>query len=263
MKIFAFLLFSPFCLFAQVGIGTTNPNPKSMLEISSTSDGGATYKAFMPPRVPTNTERDAINPGFQDVGLLVFVLQTGCLHIWDGNSWEDISCITVAQPEIWINEFHYDNIGTDVNEGFEIAGAASTDLSTYSVYLYNGLNGQTYNTVINLSGSIDNESNGFGAISFILATDGLQNGAPDGLMLYNNSTATVVQFLSYEGSFVATNGPANGATTNDIGVTESNTTTAVGTSLQLTGTGNEYSQFNWNTPLPASFGTLNAGQIIN
>lgn len=117
--------------------------------------------------------------------------------------------------------------------------------------------------MINLTGVIDNESNGFGALSFMLPVDGLQNGNPDGLMLYNNSTATIVQFLSYEGVFTATNGPANGITSTDIGVTESNTTTPVGSSLQLTGTGNEYSQFTWNTPLPASFGSLNLGQIIN
>lgn len=142
-KLFLPLFFYAFLLNGQVGIGTTSPSPKAMLEINSTSDGGSTYRGFMPPRVPTNTERDAINPGFLDVGLLVFVLQTGCLQIWDGNSWEDISCITVAQPEVWINELHYDNIGVDSNEGFEIAGAAGTDLGNYSVYLYNGSNGQT------------------------------------------------------------------------------------------------------------------------
>ena len=29
----------------------------------------------------------------------------------------------------WVNELHYDNGGSDMNEGFEIAGAAGTDLS--------------------------------------------------------------------------------------------------------------------------------------
>jgi hypothetical protein len=32
-----------------------------------------------------------------------------------------------------INEIHYDNTGGDLNEGFEIAGIAGTDLSCYDV----------------------------------------------------------------------------------------------------------------------------------
>ena len=37
---------------------------------------------------------------------------------------------------------------------------------------------------------------------------GIQNGAPDGVALYQISTNMVIQFLSYEGSFQATGGPA-------------------------------------------------------
>jgi hypothetical protein len=39
-----------------------------------------------------------------------------------------------------------------------------------------------------------------------------------------------VQFLSYEGSFTATNGPASGMTSTDIGIAESSTA-VVGNSL--------------------------------
>jgi hypothetical protein len=52
-----------------------------------------------------------------------------------------------------------------------------------------------------------NQSNGFGTV--FVAISGLQNGAPDGLALVNN-LGSVIQFLSYEGFFVTTNGPANG-----------------------------------------------------
>jgi hypothetical protein len=83
-------------LYCQVGIGTTSPNPKSMLEVSSTSDGGATYKGFMPPRVPDVAARDAINPTVADVGLLVFVETSGCLEVWNGSGWESVHCINSA-----------------------------------------------------------------------------------------------------------------------------------------------------------------------
>lgn len=94
----------------------------------------------------------------------------------------------------WINEFHYDNTGTDTGEFFEIAGAAGTNLTGWSLVAYNGANGQSYATV-NLSGVLPNQQNGYGTLSFALV---LQNGAPDGFALVS-PTNVVVQFLSYKG----------------------------------------------------------------
>ena len=97
-------------IYCQVGIGTTTPTPASMLEISSTSDGGVTYGGFMPPRVPNIAARDAINAGYADYGLTIFLLNyannEGCLQVWNGESWESIHCVTLASPVAWINEFH-------------------------------------------------------------------------------------------------------------------------------------------------------------
>ncbi|MCK6692177.1 MAG: hypothetical protein L6Q97_08760, partial [Thermoanaerobaculia bacterium] len=159
---------------------------------------------------------------------------------------------------VWINEIHYDNAGTDVNEFIEVAGTAGVDLSAYSIFLYNGTGGGTYGSMT-LSGTIDNESNGFGAVSFSYPVNGLQNGAPDGLALVHGGM--VVQFLSYEGTFVAVGGPANGMASTDIGVLEDGTN-AVGTSLRLTGNGNAYADFTWNPPAAATPGSLNNGQTI-
>ena len=52
-----------------------------------------------------------------------------------------------------ISEIHYDNVGTDEGEAIEIAGPAGTDLTGWSVVLYNGSNGAAYNTRT-LSGTI-------------------------------------------------------------------------------------------------------------
>jgi uncharacterized repeat protein (TIGR01451 family) len=157
---------------------------------------------------------------------------------------------------VFINEIHYDNVGTDVNELIEIAGPAGTDLTGWQLVLYNGGDGQSYGTPIALSGVIDDEERGYGALVFL--TPGLQNGAPDGVALVDPS-GTVRQFLSYEGTFTATNGPASGRTSQDINVAE-DPPAPVGYSLQLTGSGTCATDFTWAGPALASPGTRNNGQ---
>ena len=79
---------------------------------------------------------------------------------------------------------------TDSNEGVEIAGAAGTNLSGWSLVAYNGNGGASYST-INLSGTIADQQNGYGTLNFAIA--GLQNGSPDGVALVDNG-GQVVQF---------------------------------------------------------------------
>jgi len=155
----------------------------------------------------------------------------------------------------FINEIHYDNSGTDAGERVEIAGAAGTDLSGWALVLYNGTNGASYRTVT-LSGVIGNQDDGYGTLSFAVA--GIQNGAPDAIALVNAS-GEVVQFLSYEGVLTATNGPAAGMTSTDIGVEETSGSPS-GFSLQLTGTGAAYEDFTWTGSSDDTFGSVNTGQ---
>ncbi|WP_445371331.1 ExeM/NucH family extracellular endonuclease [Methylomonas sp. HW2-6] len=163
-----------------------------------------------------------------------------------------------AATPVFINEIHYDNTGTDTGEAIEIAGPAGTNLSGWSLVLYNGNGGASYNTKA-LSGVIaDQTGTGFGTLSFSYPTDGIQNGSPDGIALVNGST--VVQFLTYEGSFTAVGGPAAGKVGVDIGVSESSV--AVGQSLQLKGAGSSYEDFAWTTAAANSFGNPNAGQTF-
>ncbi len=157
---------------------------------------------------------------------------------------------------VFINEIHYDNSGADINEGIEIAGPSGTDLSPYSLVLYNGSGGGSYNT-INLSGSLPNQENGFGTTFF--SASGLQNGSPDGVALVESGT--VVQFLSYEGSFTATDGPAMGLISEDIGVSEPGST-PIGNSLQLTGTGTTYLDFSWASDSTNTFNSINLDQTF-
>lgn len=164
----------------------------------------------------------------------------------------------MATP-IFINEIHYDNSGTDAGEFIEIAGPAGSDLTGWSLVLYNGSNSQTYDTQ-SLTGSIADEQNGYGTVVVNFPVNGLQNGAPDGVALVDNN-GNVVQFLSYEGTITAANGPAAGMTSTDIGVAEDGST-AEGASLQLTGTGTMYEDFSWSGPATASNDSVNDGQTF-
>jgi len=157
----------------------------------------------------------------------------------------------------WLNEIHYDNNSTDVGEMVEIAGSAGLDLSGWQLIAYNGNGGASYKTVA-LSGTLPDQLNGFGTLSFAVA--GLQNGAPDGVALVD-AAGTVVEFISYEGSFTATNGAANGMTSVNMGVSETGST-PVGYSLQRSGDGQQASDFAWQSAAANTAGLVNSGQTF-
>jgi hypothetical protein len=155
----------------------------------------------------------------------------------------------------FINELLYDPAGADTNERVEIAGTAGLNLIGWSLVLYNGNGGAPYRTIA-LSGVITDQDDGSGALAF--DAPGIQNGAPDGLALVD-AGGRVVQFLSYEGSFTAVGGPADGLTSTDIGVSQSGTEPNT-VSLQLKGNGFDAESFTWTAASASSFGQVNAGQ---
>ncbi len=53
------------------------------------------------------------------------------------------AALAAGGPAVFINEIHYDNAGTDTGEAVEIAGPAGTDLTGWSLVLYNGNGGGT------------------------------------------------------------------------------------------------------------------------
>ncbi|WP_194724694.1 ExeM/NucH family extracellular endonuclease [Noviherbaspirillum malthae] len=156
----------------------------------------------------------------------------------------------VAAPvaRVVISEIHYDNVGTDVGEAIAVSGTAGMSLDGWSLVLYNGANGATYNTRSLNGVVIDNEGGGYGEVVFNYPVDGIQNGSPDGIALIDN-TGAVVQFLSYEGVMTAASGPAQGMISIDIGASQASA--PVGQSLQLIGNA-------WQTAAQ-TMGALNAG----
>ena len=161
---------------------------------------------------------------------------------------------SASASAVFINEIHYDNVGVDQDEGVELAGPAGTNLSTYSVELYNGYNGTRYAT-IPLSGTLPDEQNGYGVRFF--AIPGLQNGAPDGIALVG--PLGVEQAFGYEGTFTAMDGAVAGMSLADIGQFEP-PSTPVGRSLQLQGAGNTSTDFESSGPVEATPGEINIRQ---
>jgi len=162
-----------------------------------------------------------------------------------------VSASAVASAP-FLSEIHYDNAGTDTGEAIEVTAALGTDLTGWSVVLYNGASTSLapYDTRV-LSGPVDapaGDPSGDGVVVLEYAVNGIQNGSPDGLALVDPAGA-VVEFLSYEGTFTAATGPAAGLTSTDIGVAETGSEPA-GQSLQkVDGV--------WAGPATATFGQVN------
>ena len=104
-----------------------------------------------------------------------------------------------------------------MNEVVEIAVAA-TDTNTYRIQIYDGAAGNLVNTI-----SSPSSTNTVADIKYVVFnTPGLQNGL-EGIALVDQNNI-VVEFLSYTGSFTATDGLAMGITSVDILVKETSTT---------------------------------------
>jgi predicted extracellular nuclease len=166
-----------------------------------------------------------------------------------------------AAPPItpFISEIHYDNAGADTGEFVEVEFPAGTNSTGWKVFPYNGNGGLVYNapsrqTLPAVTGP------GVAVIDYP-ASDGLQNGPPDGLALVRPD-GTVAEFLSYEGVFAATNGPAATAgpdggplTSTDIGVSQAGGDATGLTLSRRYDTGTE--QLRWFAAGPGTRGELN------
>ncbi len=172
-----------------------------------------------------------------------------------------IASLGYGQTTAWINEIHYDNNGADMNEGIEIVIENPDNLHLYELYLYKS-DGTPYSHIFldNSGITVGSSSGNFSFFTWNPST-GIQNGPADGIVLTYNGNVVTGQFLSYEGTITAVEGPALEMTSIDIGTTESNSTFFY-ESLQLMGTGSGYSDFSWNAPTQSTFGEINSGQTL-
>lgn len=157
----------------------------------------------------------------------------------------------------YINEFHYDNTGTDVGEFIEVVipHPQPEDLSHYKIYNYNGADSMFY---------LDRTLNGIppncmgDSCFYVWARQTLlQNGPRDGIAFaYEDETDTIVfDFISYEGVLLALDGPARGMTSIDVGV-EEDSSTPIGWSLQKDASGIWFAG-------PATPGIINPVELVS
>ncbi len=166
--------------------------------------------------------------------------------------------VSLSAQKMWINEFQYDNNETDANDFVEVIVEASIPPADVQLDIYTGTNG-IRSAELPLTGfTVGPTIDGFTIYTRTISPE-LPNG-PGGLSLVYKSVA--VQFLSYEGTFVAYNGPAAGYLSVDVGIVGSDPSPGNNQSVQLTGTGISYSDFTWSGPATATPGALNQGQQI-
>ncbi|MEM1265475.1 MAG: Ig-like domain-containing protein, partial [Pseudomonadota bacterium] len=208
---------------------------QSFLLLSETGSNGGRATVNASGTVDFDADGD-----FDDLLIGQTAITTFTYTIDDGRGGAGLATISItvegeAEPiEARINEIHYDNVSLDVGEFVEIRTSAGADASDLVVELYNGTTGAVYSTSalgdVETDDAISVRSDGvFDYYVIELPTNGIQNGSPDGLALSNDGA--LIEFLSYEGSFVAVGGAADGATSVDIGVEETGST-PVGFSLQ-------------------------------
>ena len=132
-----------------------------------------------------------------------------------------VPAIASAAPPTtpFLSEFHYDNASTDTGEFVEVQLPAGTSSAGLSVVLYNGTNGASYDTDAFPAVTAPADAPAVAVVDY--PANGFQNGAPDAIALVRGTE--VLEFLSYEGTLTATNGPAAGMTSTDVGVSEAGT----------------------------------------
>jgi hypothetical protein len=100
-----FLCLFSFLMFSQVGIGTTNPSSAAILDINGVSGNGTRFGGLMPPRVPSQIQRDAIPVASTDTGLLVFVQDSATFQMWNGIYWETIYTLSTQAITLAVQDF--------------------------------------------------------------------------------------------------------------------------------------------------------------
>jgi large repetitive protein len=192
------------------------------LDLPAPAGGTVVTLALDPPSAGTIPATVTVPEGqqtasfeYHDGALIAAATVTASL---DGVSMSCAITIVSEVHKLVINEIDYDNVGSDNAEFIEIFNGTASDVSLAgkTVVLVNGSGQLTYK-VINLAGAGTLPAGGYLVIArstvalppgtlrvdFELASDNIQNGAPDGLALVDTVTGTVLDALSYEGAITS------------------------------------------------------------
>ena len=190
-KILFFALLATSCLNtinAQVGIGTTNPSSKSILDISSTDKG------VLLPRM-TTANRIAIAPSaVVDKGLQVFDTDTNSIWFWNGTGWMD------TDPNKDDDSLENDPANARVDLETMSDGISARNAGSEFAIKDNGSVGIGTNTP-NLAAKLEVFAVNQGVLFPRVALTGsktwsLDGTATDGMIVYNIATTTGLQALT-------------------------------------------------------------------
>ncbi len=106
-----------------------------------------------------------------------------------------------------INEIDYDQQGTDTREFVEIKGPSGVSLGTHELHFVNGGSGAVYRTqsfteTVPTDGYLVVGAMGVSNLDVVLGTGGsnlIQNGAPDGVGIWDVGAGAFCDFVNYEG----------------------------------------------------------------
>lgn len=164
--------------------------------------------------------------------------------------WASFVC---ALPIAWVNEIHYDNVGTDHDEFVEVVvlNPENHYLDDIALYMINGSNGRAYclNTVQDFT-----PGDRVGDYQFyVWYQRGIQNDCEGMHLVFKDS---LLDILAYEGSFAGVTAPSTGLIFPDVGVSE-NPDTPDTCSIYLCG--HKGSEWAYGTASP---GSPNPGQCL-
>ena len=188
----------------------------------------------------------------------IFTFQAG---IWTAGAEVMVNpkagCSFLGGDFIYINELHFTNKNTEIDKGIEIAGLAGINLENYVLAIYNIQS--NLERIIPLTGVIDDEGQGYGAI-WVPDPDLFFASA---IALVNQVTGVTTDFVAHRiYGVVANDGPAAGQPAFWQGVNE-DPNTAVNYSIQRQGdiACPNTSQV-WAGPALSSRGQLNFVQTV-
>lgn len=116
-----------------------------------------------------------------------------------------VGCAFLGGDFLYINELHFTNQGTEVDKGVEIAGLAGIKLENYVLAIYT--NQSNLDRIIELSGVIDDEGQGYGAV-WVPDPDLFFASA---IALVNKVSGVTTDFIAHRvHGVVANDGPAEG-----------------------------------------------------
>ena len=197
--------------YAQVGIGTTNPNTSAALDITSTTQG------FLPPRMTAAQRNSISNP---PAGLMLWCSDCGSngeLQVFNGTTFTNV---TGGERERTSATSLNAQIGSDID------GEAADDYSGFSVSL------SSDGTIVAI-GARDNDGNGsfsghVRVYQYASSTWSQLGSDIDGEAANDNSGHSVS--LSSDGTIVAIGAPQNGSSAGHVRVYEniSGTWTKIG-----------------------------------